>query len=289
MSSLHLIAPPPTCHPNSSQLSLKAALLEMERIYITLESELSVTSSLVDQLLQAVSRYGTMEAELRGMVELVELDRHEDVDEASLELLERDIALLLLQLGLSTADAEGKESLSWARTKEAIDVNVNKTREGIAFYSRGVQLMGEDVQLVINMLGRAVVQGYTLRSREVKLLRRIAKDLLTIIPFIIILIIPLSPLGHVLVFSFIQRFFPDFFPSQFTESRQNIMAMYSSITDPANAVAEAEASVIAGGVAVTSAAASASSGGGGGGGSSSDLVEEAGAAPAAEEPPLPPP
>ena len=33
-----------------------------------------------------------------------------------------------------------------------------------------------------------------------------------------------------LVFSFIQRFFPDFFPSQFTESRQNIMSMYSSIT-----------------------------------------------------------
>lgn len=65
-----------------------------------------------------------------------------------------------------------------------------------------------------------------------KLLRRIAKDLLTIVPFVVILIIPLTPLGHVLVFSFIQRFFPDFFPSQFTESRQNIMSMYSSITSP---------------------------------------------------------
>ena len=47
-----------------------------------------------------------------------------------------------------------------------------------------------------------------------KLLRRILKDLVTLVPFVIILIIPLSPLGHVLVFSFIQRFFPDFFPSQ---------------------------------------------------------------------------
>ena len=63
-----------------------------------------------------------------------------------------------------------------------------------------------------------------------KLLRRILKDLVTLVPFVVILIIPLSPLGHVLVFSFIQRFFPDFFPSQFTESRQNIMSMYSSIT-----------------------------------------------------------
>ena len=35
-------------------------------------------------------------------------------------------------------------------------------------------------------------------------MRRTGKDILTIIPFTIILIIPLSPIGHVLVFSFIQ-------------------------------------------------------------------------------------
>jgi hypothetical protein len=40
--------------------------------------------------------------------------------------------------------------------------------------------------------------------QQVKLLRRIAKDILTIVPFVIILIIPLTPLGHVLIFSFIQ-------------------------------------------------------------------------------------
>ena len=45
-------------------------------------------------------------------------------------------------------------------------------------------------------------------------LRRTTKDIATFVPVVIILIIPLSPLGHVLVFSFIQRFFPDFYPSQ---------------------------------------------------------------------------
>ena len=57
------------------ELSLKAALLEMERIFITLESELSVTSTLVDQLLQAVSRYGALEASLRGMVRAYDRNR----------------------------------------------------------------------------------------------------------------------------------------------------------------------------------------------------------------------
>ena len=36
------------------ELSLKAALLEMERIYLVLESELSLTSALVDQMLTVV-------------------------------------------------------------------------------------------------------------------------------------------------------------------------------------------------------------------------------------------
>jgi hypothetical protein len=49
------------------------------------------------------------------------------------------------------------------------------------------------------------------------------------VPFIVILLIPLSPVGHVLVFSFIQRFFPDFFPSPYTDRRQNLARMYASV------------------------------------------------------------
>ena len=60
-------------------------------------------------------------------------------------------------------------------------------------------------------------------------MRRTGKDVLTLIPFTIILIIPLSPIGHVLVFSFIQRFFPDFFPSCYTEKRLNLRKLYSEI------------------------------------------------------------
>merc|ERR1711862_670868 len=47
-------------------------------------------------------------------------------------------------------------------------------------------------------------------------------------PVVIILIIPLTPIGHVLVFGAIQRFFPDFFPSCFTERRQNLLQLYES-------------------------------------------------------------
>ena len=58
--------------------------------------------------------------------------------------------------------------------------------------------------------------------------RRTFKDVITFIPVVIILIIPLSPVGHVLVFGAIQRFFPDFFPSCFTEQRQNLLQLYET-------------------------------------------------------------
>jgi hypothetical protein len=46
--------------------------------------------------------------------------------------------------------------------------------------------------------------------------RRTALDILTFVPFLIILITPITPMGHVLVFSFVQRYFPALFPSQFS-------------------------------------------------------------------------
>ena len=58
--------------------------------------------------------------------------------------------------------------------------------------------------------------------------RRTIKDTITFIPVVIILIIPLTPIGHVLVFGAIQRVFPDFFPSCFTERRQNLLELYES-------------------------------------------------------------
>ena len=66
------------------------------------------------------------------------------------------------------------------------------------------------------------------RSFHLSLSRRTFKDVITFIPFVIILLIPLSPIGHVLVFGAIQRFFPDFFPSCFTEQRQNLLQLYET-------------------------------------------------------------
>lgn len=43
-----------------------------------------------------------------------------------------------------------------------------------------------------------------------------------------------TSVGHVLVFSFIQRFFPNFFPSTYTDRRQNLLKMYTEVEKKVN-------------------------------------------------------
>ena len=66
----------------------------------------------------------------------------------------------------------------------------------------------------------------TLSLMQVRHLRRTSRDILVFIPFIIILILPLTPIGHVAVFAFLQKYFPDVFPSQLSIRRQEIMLRY---------------------------------------------------------------
>jgi len=188
----------------------------------------------------------------------VQKDLHAAVDEDRLHRLENEIGDFVLQLGLQGGNPD-QESFSWARSREMIAISMDKVGAGLSFTAKGIQLFFQDIQLALNMLARAVFEGYTLRAREVKLLRRIGKDVLVIVPFVIILLIPLSPFGHVLVFGFIQRFFPDFYPSQFTEQRQNIMSMYSSITN--SATLSIDAAVLRDGAAATGASAATSEAG----------------------------
>lgn len=90
-----------------------------------------------------------------------------------------------------------------------------KLSQGISFYWRGLRLLGGDVSYSFRLFWAAAT-GTTLKPREVQALRRTAKDVLVLIPFAIILIAPITPVGHVVVFSFLQRSFPGFFPSSFT-------------------------------------------------------------------------
>eukprot|EP01082_Thalassiosira_pseudonana_P016183 g13966.t1.2.5e17418c g13966 g13966.t1 contig9:855527-857761(-) len=194
---------------------------ELERIFTYLEGELGNTATkgyipLQDRL--NVAEFGLLESQIESFTRQMELG--ESLDSDVLAVVAEQLVDFKRRLGIDyyvtglTFDPEAIQI--WLKDILA------KTKKGLVFYVKGTRLFVDDIVFCLNLIGRAL-QGYTLKPREVRTLRRTFKDTITFIPVVIILIIPLSPIGHVLVFGAIQRVFPDFFPSCFTERRQNLL------------------------------------------------------------------
>jgi len=194
---------------------------ELERIYTYLDAELGNTATkgyipLQDRL--NVAEFGLLESQIESFNRQMEIG--ESLDSDVLAVVADQLIDFKRRLGIDyyvtglTFDYEAIQV--WLK-----DIGM-KTKKGLVFYVKGTRLFIDDIVFCLSLIGRAL-QGYTLKPREVRTLRRTIKDTITFIPVVIILLIPLSPIGHVLVFGAIQRVFPDFFPSCFTERRQNLL------------------------------------------------------------------
>jgi len=211
--------------------------IELERLFPYIEQEIEQSPVASNDQKTTIAEYTLIEQQLKSLLQAAR-DRDTDflleqVDDSELEVIRAEVEDIKMRLGL---DLLGRDALPMTIKFDAVAMQLylEKTfqvvQQGFSFYVEGSRILTSDVQYAIWLIARAV-QGYTLAPREVRVIRRTGKDLLTFIPFIIILLIPLSPVGHVLVFSFIQRFFPDFFPSPYTDRRQNLMKMYEAIED----------------------------------------------------------
>jgi len=153
------------------------------------------------------------------------------LDCCELRVLEANICKLADHLGVRVNSVNQKKGVARIIKHQwlAVRSGFRKVRRGILFYTNGLWLLGQDVQHAVKLVMKAAFLKYTFQPREVKVCYRAIKDVCVLVPFLIILLIPLSPPGHVLVFSLILKVFPDFFPSPFTERRQNVMRVYAEI------------------------------------------------------------
>ena len=216
----------------SRQLAVATLELESFLVYANLEAELLQLiiekgsypwrrgSSAELQLL--VTQYALLDAKLAGLRGA--LDRGEDVlmDMGELQALSEAFPDLRATLGISDSQVMPKLDVNLRSIRGSIAAAGEKVVNGVLFVSRGCKLLLSDLSNGGKLFWRAATGG-TLVPREVESLRRTARDLVSFVPFIIILITPITPVGHVLVFSFLQRSFPGFIPSQFTERRQEMM------------------------------------------------------------------
>ena len=189
--------------------------LDMERICVYLQQELESSLEPTEQKL-FVAEAALLDKQVESLYNMQENAALIDDDE--LNLVFNEVTDLKYRLGLESTSLV---QIDWGSFGSLLTETGSKVQMGLSFYGEGTRMLVSDVQYAWALLVKAAT-GTTLKPREVNVVRRTGKDLLTLIPFTVILLIPLTPIGHVLVFSFIQRFFPEFYPSCYTEKRLNL-------------------------------------------------------------------
>jgi len=207
--------------------------LQMLFVFATLEeeaSEVTASSQFRDKEVELfVAEFGLLDARLSQLAVAVDDDEAIVIDDDYLAALATDIPDLKVRLGLLDDPTAPALDVSWQRVRRQFEEGKSKVGEGVGFISRAVRLLGGDVWYSLALIGRAL-QGNSLKTREVLALRRTSRDLLTFPLFAAILIAPLTPVGHVLIFSFMQQYFPGLFPSQFAARRQELLQRYEELT-----------------------------------------------------------
>lgn len=168
---------------------------------------------------------------LRGGAELCNASLCVGLDYSELRVLEANVVRFADRVGASVEGIVEESNFfkSLQRRASAVRKGWQKLRQGLSFYGNGSRIIAKDIQHAVKLLLKAACLKQPFGSREAQVCFRAVKDITVLVPFLIILLIPLSPPGHVFVFSLIMKIFPDFFPSPFTERRQNVMKVYDDI------------------------------------------------------------
>lgn len=204
------------------ELAVRVLQLEMETIFVSLSEEIDgCDQDMMNDQQIVVVEFADLDERLSTLELFMDQGEPLLIEDDTLGELAADIQYLKTRLGLDEA-LYSSVTLSWPQARQFFISSGKKTRDGFEFYSRGLRLYAGDLRFALRLIRRAVT-GYTPTSREIRTIRRTMRDLLTLIPFTIVLIAPLTPIGHVLIFSFLQRYWPEFFPSTFSERRQTLM------------------------------------------------------------------
>eukprot|EP00798_Chlamydomonas_sp_ICE-L_P020032 gene20032-26750_t len=227
----------------SRALAVLTMQLEMEYVYTSLEAEaLDVFSGdngrdplprdgSVTELELLAAEYFMMEEALLVLVSTLDAKSPLTGSLVADDILERlavEIPDMRNRVGVADQIVFGGPGITLTKLQIQKNESIGKVKEAVNFMVLGVRILGSDISNASRVFMRAALGG-TLKQREVAALRRTAKDVVLFVPFVIILIIPLTPLGHVLIFGFIQTYFPSLFPSCFTVQRQEIMTKYEQL------------------------------------------------------------
>ncbi|XP_078156703.1 uncharacterized protein LOC144552595 isoform X1 [Carex rostrata] len=122
--------------------------------------------------------------------------------------------------------------------------SVEKLKETTTDVLQGTQLLAIDLAAAMELLRRSVT-GDELTEKEKQALQRTLTDLASVIPIGILMLLPLTAVGHAAILAFIQRYVPSLIPSTYAPERLDLLRQLEKVREmeipsDVNAVKESE-------------------------------------------------
>ncbi|XP_030548555.1 uncharacterized protein LOC115753863 isoform X2 [Rhodamnia argentea] len=137
---------------------------------------------------------------------------------------------------LSDAGFEGdgddaESALIEVQKKEnIIEKSFDKLKETSRDVLQGTQLLAIDVAAAMGLLRRVMI-GDELTEKEKKVLKRTLTDLASVVPIGVLMLLPVTAVGHAAMLAAIQRYVPSLIPSTYGPERLDLLRQLEKVKD----------------------------------------------------------
>ncbi|XP_037494364.1 uncharacterized protein LOC105635877 isoform X2 [Jatropha curcas] len=119
-------------------------------------------------------------------------------------------------------DAGSGQLIQVQKKDNIIEKSFDKLKETSTDVLQGTQLLAIDVAAALGLLRRVLI-GDELAEKEKKALRRTLTDLASVVPIGILMLLPVTAVGHAAMLAAIQRYVPSLIPSTYGPERLELL------------------------------------------------------------------
>lgn len=159
--------------------------------------------------------------------ELVELEKRvkKSADEA-----QKEEEMVVAEKTTAPSPGSSVSSRQTTKKENVITKSVEKVKETTTTVLQGTQLLAIDTGAAMGLLKRALI-GDELTQKEKQALQRTLTDLASVVPIGILMLLPLTAVGHAAILAFIQRYVPSMIPSTYAPGRLDLLRQIEKVKE----------------------------------------------------------
>ncbi|XP_009372535.2 uncharacterized protein LOC103961683 isoform X1 [Pyrus x bretschneideri] len=127
-------------------------------------------------------------------------------------------------------DVGAAQLLRVQKKENVIEKSIDKLKQASTDVWQGTQLLAIDVGAAMGLLRRVLI-GDELTEKEKKVLQRTLTDLASVVPIGVLMLLPVTAVGHAAMLAAIQRYVPALIPSTYGPERLNLLRQVEKLKE----------------------------------------------------------